>query len=434
MADTTIDFAAIDGGAETQTDTQTDVSSAETQQGNQESQQQDTAQRGSGEVTQQQAQPAADGRRGPKEYRDAARAADQALPEHAKTIREMVANMARFNEYQTVFPNVNDARSAKELLDAFGGPAGAAELQQRISGYDAQEQGLESGDPAVLDSFFQDYPQGAATLAGPYLERLDKLNPQALREAVGPYAVRMLAEAGIPGYVASIMQETDAGRVQGMVKQLHEWMQGQSQAVQQLGRTQQSSPEAQRFQKEREQLQRERDTVFQDAVDTQAESIARPEVEKIIQQYAKPYKLSQSQMDHYRDSLVRAAIDSMNANQTYKSQMDVRKGAKNRTVQGLASYMAGEFTRSARDLADKTIKAIYGNAPNGAAQQGNGEVRATEARTAPGGGPLKITYVPTNDQLDTSKPNFEMMRIQGRGYLKNGRFVDWSEARRAARA
>ena len=78
----------------------------------------------------------------------------------------------------------------------------------------------------------------------------------------------------------------------------------------------------------------------------------------------------------------------------------------------------------------EVIKGIYGAPRSGSSTTQTGQVKAGQPQTAPGGGPLRVNYIPSNDQLDTSRPDFQLLRIQGRGYLKgSGRYVTWSHLR-----
>src|SRR5581483_10346107 len=147
-----------------------------------------------------------------KSVRDAVRSLSEAHPEHAKLLKTLAdTHFTVATAYKASFATPRDAQAAKSLIDGLGGVDGATELQQRIAGYDAQESGLESGDPAVLDSFFKDYPDGAAALAPHYLERLASTNPQAFQATVAPYALGLLQQAGVDQHLAALLNETDAG-------------------------------------------------------------------------------------------------------------------------------------------------------------------------------------------------------------------------------
>ena len=171
MATSAIDLGSMDGTQTADTGQTTDVDQSQVTSDDGSQQQQD------GQQTQDQVQ--ADGRRGPADVRGAVKAAAEALPEQAATIKRLGDAYFRSEAYAKVFPKVEEAAAAKQLIDGVGGLDGITQIQQRMQSYDAQEAGLEAGDPSVLDSFFNDFPEGAATLAPHYLDRLERSNPEA---------------------------------------------------------------------------------------------------------------------------------------------------------------------------------------------------------------------------------------------------------------
>src|ERR1700680_2367567 len=191
MADAVLDLASLDTGADASTgavDTpEIDagvVSTPETQAGNQDNQQTG----GADQATDVSG----------KAIRDAIRRLSQQSPDDAKLLRQLADTHFRESTgWKTAFDTPQKAAEAKSIIESAGGLEGIAQAQTRLQAYDVQETGLESGDPAVLDSFFEDYPAGAAALAPHYLQKLEAVNPQALQAAVGPYAVGMLQQAGI---------------------------------------------------------------------------------------------------------------------------------------------------------------------------------------------------------------------------------------------
>lgn len=372
-----------------------------------------------------------DGRRGPANIRSSIKAASEALPEQTAAFKELGNAYFRDQAYRQHFSTPQEAASAKALIEGIGGVEGASALQERIQAYDAQETGLESGDPAVLDSFFKDYPKQAAELAPAYLERVAQSNPNALAEAIGPYAVDMIINAG---FTDALQQAYESQDPKPLIQRMYNWLTTQAQSRETLRQTgtARNNGGVDRLQKERESLQQEREQIFQTSVTERVNSLAEPSIASEVDRYAKQYRLNDTQKTHYRKTLEQAVINEMNADQTYLKQVGLRYASKSRTRETVASYISGEFNRRVKDKAFEVVKGIYG-APRGegAAQaQAAGPVKAGQPQTAPGGGPLKVSYVPTNDQLDTTRPDFAMMRIKGQGYLKgSNRFVTWAHVR-----
>jgi len=166
MATATVDFTSMDAGAsDAGQTTEVDQSQVTSDVG-------DSGQQQDGQQQEQQQQ--ADGRRGPADVRGAVKAAAEALPEQAATIKKLGDAYFRADAYAKVFPTVQDASSAKQLFDAVGGVDGVTQIQQRQQQYDAQDEQLKSGNPEAIDSAFKNFPDGMAALAPHYLDTLPR--------------------------------------------------------------------------------------------------------------------------------------------------------------------------------------------------------------------------------------------------------------------
>lgn len=361
-----------------------------------------------------------------KTVREAVRAAAEALPEHAKLFKQLAETHFRVETaYKQAFATPAEAQNARQLLETLGGVDGLGQLQSRIQGYDDQEAGLEAGDPAVLDSFFEDYPEGAATLAPHYLERLAGTNPAALQAAVAPYAIALLENAGVSRHLESILAETDPARAKAATQQLAQWLAGQKQAIGQMDRGAAKVPGADRLAKDREALQNEREELFKSGVSERVTAAAKPALAAEVDRYAKQYGLNDVQKQHFQETLQAKVVAEMNADANYKKQVDLRYSNKSRTHDSVASYIAGEFSRRVKEKAFEVVKGIYGAPKNGATTQTTGQVKANQPVRSATGGPLFVSQRPPDSELDLARPGADMDLIRGRAYTKGGRYITW---------
>lgn len=365
-----------------------------------------------------------DGRRGPKAYRDAANAAAQAMPEHAAAIKEMAANSFRLNAYQQHFAKPEEAGQAKQLIEALGGNDGVANLQQRIQAVDLQDSGLKEGNPEVLDAMFKDFPEGAVALAPHYLSRLEKTNPQAFASAVAPYAIDLIVHAGLEDEIKAAYNAQDPKPV---LQKMFDWLQGQKQGAQKLRETPTQAPGADKIKQREQELNQREEQIFFTQVQDKVTSTVTPELDKAVDQYAKQYKLNDTQKMHFKNTLQAKLVEEMNNDKTYKQQVDLRKANKTRTAQGIADYIAGEFKGRVKDAAFAVARDVYGATKQ--TPTTTGVVKPNQPKTAPNGGPLFVSQRPGNNDLDLSRPDAEMLMIQGKGYRKaDGMFVTWRKS------
>lgn len=375
---------------------------------------------GAVEGAQQTEQPV-DGRRGPANIRNSIKAASEALPEQAQAFKELGNAYFREQAYKQHFPTPQEAASAKQLIEGIGGTEGAVKLQERIQGYDTQEAGLESGNPAVLDSFFEDYPQGASALAPHYLEKLGQTNPQALAAVIAPHAIGMLESAGVGSHLDAILAEQDPARAKALVQQLQQWFQQQAQGAKQPPA--QKNPGQEKITQQQQELDEQRKQIYNDRVSERVNSATSPELKKYVDQYSKTYKLNDKQKARFEASLGNRVAEEMRQDQTYLDQAKLRRQNKATTPEQMASFMSSEFNRRIKDAAYAEAQEIWG-APKGGTPQETGVVRADAPKTAPNGGPMFVSQRPQDSEF-AQYPGLEMDIIQGRAKLKNGRFVTW---------
>jgi len=419
MATFTADMAAVDDGSQVDAGQQTDVQ---------------VDQQSAGDVG-DQTQIQVDGRRGPTDIRSAAKSIAEALadptndlaakfPGQEKAVKALADSYFRADAYAKVFSRVEEAQAAKQLIDGVGGLDGLTTLQQRQQQYDAQDEGLKNGNPEVLDAFFKDFPEGAATLAPHYLDRLAKANPEAFEATIAPHAMGMLDRAGIPNHIAAMVAETDPAQLKNMVGQLDQWIKKNSETVKTMRQQPQQNPLEGKLKDQQTELQKKEEQFFSKQVDTEVNSRSTGDLVKVVDQYAKTHGLNEVQKAQFATSLTQKIVNDMLADDTFKKQDALRKNSKD--VEKVASYRASEFIRRLNDAAFShwnETKDLYGKTTPA---QKTGEVKPGGPKTAPGGGPLLVSRAMTPADLDMSKDPNGYLYIANKGYRKaDGALVTW---------
>lgn len=418
MSDATLDFTGLEAQVN---DTSTEVQQTESTEPIQ-----------AEPDVQTQADPAVaqtDGRRGPANIRAAIKAASEAMPEQAAHFKELGNAYFREQAFKQHFPTPQEAASAKQLIEGVGGLDGITQIQSRIAGYDAQDEGLKNGSPETIDALFKDFPEGAVALAPHYLVKLQATNPTAFSAAIAPHAVAMLDAAGVGGHLDALLNEADPARSKQMIKQLADWFAGQKSNIAQIKQAPVKNPQADRVAEERKALDTEKESLFSERMAEKVNSSTGPEIKKVVDSYAKQHKWSPDQAVEFQNKLQKAIVDQMNADNTYKQQVALRKQNKARTPDTVASYISGEFNRRMNDkdgaMAVATaFNKFLGKTPGAAT---TGLVKAGQPQAAPGGGPLLVSQRPQDSEF-ADYPGLSMDIIQGRAKLKNGRFVTWRKS------
>lgn len=290
-----------------------------------------------------------------------------------------------------------------------------------------QDNLLKEGNPEVLDSIFKDFPDGAAALAPKYLDTLAKTNPEAYQNAVTPHAMSLLKSAGVSDYIKNLGAETDPVRLEAGVKALTKWLTDQEGIAKNLETKYSSKVEQQNpLAKEREALNTEKEELFRSSVSEKIDAACVPVLNSEISKYVKQYRLNETQAKKFEKDLLETVKGQMNADESYKKQVNLRYANKNRTKESISSYISNEFNRRVKEQAFDVAKSIWGN-PRTATQKSNdsGVVKADNPKTAADGGPIAISRQPKDEEIDWNKPQAEINFIKKRAYLKNGRFVSW---------
>lgn len=372
----------------------------------------------------QQAIEQADGRKGPANIRQSIKSASEALPEQAAHFKELGNAYFREQAYKQHFPSPQEAGQAKQLIESIGGLEGISNLQQRDQQYQQQNEFLKTGNPDVLDDFAKDFPEGFAALAPHYLDRLQKVNPEAFSSAIIPHVIGMLESANLGSHLQAMLQETDPARSKQMLQQLASWYQTQSQNSKQFKTTQQR-PGNDPYKQQREELDTQREQIFSEGVRAKVTSSVTPEMNKVVEDYSKRYKLNDTQKTRLQDAIAQHIYREMEGDENYKKQLGLRKSSKARTHDSVASFISSSFNGRLKDAAFKVATEIYGAPKGSPAASGNGVVKAGTPKTTATGGPLKISQRPPDSQLDMTKDPDGMLLIKGRGYTKDGRYVEW---------
>lgn len=410
MADAIADFAGLEEPIDQTVDTSVDT--------------QDVSTETPTDITTPEPTENADGRKGPQALRDTVKSLSEQSPEHASQLKEMANSYFREKAYKNSFETPQLASDAKSLIDTVGGIEGISKLQERDQQYSQQDNYLRDGNPDVLQEFAKDFPEGFSALAPHYLSLLSQKNPEAFNNAVVPYAVGLLDNAGFSDFLGNLQRETDPARSKQMVENLIRWYQGAQNGAKELKtapKTGTAKPDDGKA-----SLQTEREAIFSEGVAMKVNAAVEAPLTKTIDQYAKQNGWNDDQKAYFRKQLSDAVVAQMNGDKNYTAQVDLRKKNQSRTHDTVASYISGEFNRRLTDIAFETgekVKKLIGGkggrpAPTGLPKPGG-------PTTGANGTALLISAQPNDADIDWSKDPNQLKFITNRAHLKNGKFVTW---------
>lgn len=366
-----------------------------------------------------------DARKNPAKIRQALKAFRDASPEHAQAARELNDAYGRYEGYKQVFPRVEDARAASELLTNLGGKDGIATLQLQAAEMDEMDTMLAAGDPRILEKL-KDANLGA--IVPSILANIEKSSPEQYTKMMQPALVKGLATAGFEQALSSLWDSLPEGSegAQKLIQGMYTWFKGQ-QAEAEKSKTDAVHPMEEKLTQREQDLVKRETEIFNGQVGSQLAPWVNQQVDGQIADKLKGFNLS-PETKAYLAKSIRAEIGKLGEkDQIYNNQIKQALSPKNRkvdTVLGLAKNQIGKVIDQASKNAIADWKAIAG-APSKQAS------KPAAARTAPvtsasAGNVVKVAQKPT--EYDRARTTTDML-IRQQAYLKDGRIVSWNVLR-----
>lgn len=371
-----------------------------------------------------------------KTISDSIRNLSQQNPEQAKLLKQLQDAYFRNQTFEKSFPSAAEAASVKQLIEDVGGVEGIASLQEKMTAYSNQDEALSSGNPEVLDSFFQDFPEGAAKLAPAYLDKLFNSNPEAFVDTLNPYIAGFLVRSevyrtndrsyNLPSFLEAMSRESDPKLLAAGYKEISKWVtDAHNKGVASYAKNKPSGSVPQDAKlTERETALKEREQkIFDSSMGEKVKESILPAINSEVAKYAKQYGLGKEQAEDFKLRLDSEITALMNNDKTFRQQYNIRLNSKTRTPESLGKFVGAEYAKFLRDNSLTIAKKVHG-APRNSTQVTQ-VVKPTGPKTTTSGGPLRVANKPDRTQVDWDKPDAQLNWIKQQAYLKNGKFVSW---------
>lgn len=352
------------------------------------------------------------------EYLKSLKAQDGIDPKLIKHIRDTYMRESAYNE----IGDINSVRGLKSQLEAIGGPEGLADLQATVASVEETDALLEAGDPQILDQIFEDARDGAIKLAPHYIDRIQKLDPQAFERMMLPHIVNYLKQNNFENAIAYM------GRLVGENAEAKKWTDQTLQWFNNIARQSENfrtdtlSPERDQLKQERQTLIQERDKMFMESIQGEVLNHTNTELSKKLQPFQNALKgLSELQRRDIANSVYGEIERAINADRSFNSQLEAMKASKRRDRAGIVRFINTKVS-SIADEAVKKIASGYGLKVGGVAPKG------TKPQAPSGRGtlqnPILVKEHPGTENIDHDKTTEDMI-YKGIYTLKNGRVVKW---------
>lgn len=363
-----------------------------------------------------------------KSIRDAVKSFSDANPQMAPHLKTMMNDALRYKAMTEAFPDVDTARSVKAALEAAGGVEGLTKLSALQDFVEDINSKWDSGDPAALDTIFEDGGEGAVKILPHYMNRAEKANPQAFGTAIKPHLVRNLESANFVGTVSGILRTLNSGgdpkqvlaQVTDAVESMAEWFQGQKREAEKTN-LDSLEPERAKF--------AERETALADREYKQFEgevnAEVRPHMTSEFSKHMKPYAAALNALpERMRQNVAKEWMEELGKafGKDYNKQISTAMKSRNRNKAAIANIAKTRIS-AVSEAVTKKIVADYKLSPGKPAPKPKTDAggAAPASTTA-----IKVNERPADSQIDWDKDPDRMLFITGKAYLKgSGKLVKW---------
>ncbi len=359
-----------------------------------------------------------------------------ANPDHVPALNTLNKSWYRDRAFTQVFKTPDDARTAAETIEALEGTDGIAKMREEISGIRQFDEMASRGNPKVIESLADEFPDGFKKLIPVALSRLANMDRVAYGEAMRGPLLQELEGSGLVDNIGAALDEIKAGltdkdnlgsyvnRVQRILTGIANWYNGvKNQETEYRNRYQ--DPQVKELENTRQELQDQkvgivRTNILRD-VTNYLTSTMDPEITKVLT----GKNLSTSGRARF-DGIVKTEVSSiLKSNTHYQDTM--RNFIRQGNVEG-ATRFAKPFIDRARKQAISTVFTdTYGtaNAPAKKQAPANGQ-QQRPAGTLNIDKPIFVQKKPAHEEIDWKQDPTRTLFITGKAYLKtSGKFITW---------
>jgi hypothetical protein len=380
--------------------------------------------------------------------------------------------------YRKTFPTVQEARAAKEFIEAVGGAEGWEHTQSVLSNIEETDSLVRAGDPKIWENIVEDLRgegrlDALPKLASGGLDSLKATNKDQYEEVIAPHVLEGLKIVNLPGaitalskYLAVAEKElTDASYAGGknglsalktIAGDMKSWIDGlMADAKTKEEATTKPDPEREKFLKEKQEFENQKTTAeqtkakeFKENVALECDKYSNRALGSELKGFLKqPYfkAFGRENLISLGNEIKQNLFQALEKDSAYQIQMKSMWKQKSPDRAKISAFHNSKLDAIAKDIVESTINTRYPNWAKGgsaagrvAAAQVKKETSNKVADTSVSSG--KPTYVAAKPKTlvresvtingkEYSPNDLIMLEIGGKGFVKNaaGKFayVTW---------
>ena len=361
------------------------------------------------------------------------KSAHQDSPETLRALKTLNDSHYTAKSYKEIFPSVDDARTMKAAIEAVGGTEGITSMRQEISKIEQFDRLASEGNPKVIASLADEFPDGFKRLVPAAVERLSRTDPAAYRETMRGPLLQMLEGDGLMEVIGTALEELKGGnpdRASAQLGRIAQWYNGLK-SEEQSFRNRYQDPKLQQFEQRERDLEQKQVNIYKETVVRDLRSYRNETMRPSINQALQGRTVSEKGRARFEQNVVQEIANTLNANEHYnRSMADLIQQGR---VEQAVSFAKPFIDRARRDAITAVATDLFGNtkpAPRPRQQATaprTGEQRQPQPQSDK---PIPIRSKPQQTDVDWTKDPKGTLFVTSKAFLKNGKFVTWAQPQR----
>jgi hypothetical protein len=367
----------------------------------------------------------------PTELRKALREFNTGNPDFAKRYprleRQLTAALYKASQADGL-GGLPQLRAAAQLIESHGGAESIAQMAEEVEAGKVLQEGMQQGDPVLLDIWSREHPDGFKAMVGPSIAKLEAMDLAAHDRALADPIYRTLDRCGVIGTMNDLERAIAGEDFDDIRKQAASLKNFLLELKNFASRAKAPDPlkaDRERIDQERAEIQTERQRTFYGGVRTEVGTSTTSFINRALRQELAGRKLQVSTANRLRkqinEDLAAAVNTAPGYAERYKAVM--KAGDHQRAVNFIV--------QTARQKIPLVVKRVLRDFNLGAKPGARGPVRRPAGGSTRSGGTGQnvIAGRPKTGDVDftrTDKSQYlASLSGHGQAYLRNGKVAKW---------
>lgn len=359
------------------------------------------------------------------------RAMKEADPEGYKAAK---ADFFSHREYKSVYPTVQAAREANDLIQSLGGKDGAARLQEDASFFKEAAGQFLKGDPAFVKDLWEEDAIAAALHVPPMLDEFKARDFEGYKSTIARIWANDFKNLNFAPALQDLRAAIAAKDIEGAMEvanSIQKWHDSILDTARKAEDPRVKSLLAERNKRQETQQQAEHQE-FLKGYRTDTTNDVVTDANRVFDSFFRDRKIDKDDRTDLLNEAVRIANRAVEADSAFIEQRNnhLKRGDAHSARKLTKARYAQEMTEAVKKVA-RRYGLVSGQARSAQSQQTQQNKPGQQPQAAQGF--TAVNERPQAEHIDHRRTTSEMI-MSGRAILNDGRKVDWSKLKKAQSA